>query len=112
MGKVRTFDTKSLRSFLRNVEDVSLLISEIEKDGKGVPILLRHYLKLNATILCFNLDKKFSNVIDGLMLVDLTKTDPRLLRRFMGEDGYRSFAAHHGMPLETAGQDAGDDSED
>ena len=109
MGKVRTFDTQSLRSFLQNVDDVSLLISEIEKDGKGVPVLLRHYLKLNATILCFNLDKKFSNVIDGLMLVDLTKTDPRLLRRFMGEDGYAVFAKHHGLGVESAGWRAQDE---
>lgn len=101
MGKVRALDTNSLRSFLKNMDNVSLLISEIEKDGKGVPVLLRHYLKLNATILCFNLDKKFSNVIDGLMLVDLTKTDPRLLRRFMGEEGLIEFARHHGLPLET-----------
>jgi putative hemolysin len=113
MGKVRTFDTQSLRSFLQNVDDVSLLISEIEKDGKGVPILLRHYLKLNATILCFNLDKKFSNVVDGLMLVDLAKTDPRLLRRFMGEEGYLVFARHHGLAFEPpAGTSRADEGED
>ena len=100
-GRVKTVDAGS---FLRDIDDVSLLISEIEQDGKGIPILLRHYLKLNAAIICFNLDKKFSNVVDGLMRVDLTKTDIRLLRRFMGDQGFQSFARHHGLPLNSRDQ--------
>ncbi len=78
------------------VEHVSALISGIEQDGKGVPVLLRHYLKLNGTILSFNLDKAFSRVIDSLLVVDLRKTDERLLKRFMGQDGYHRFRQHDG----------------
>lgn len=95
VGRMKTVDARSLRSFLHNIDDVSLLISEIEKDGKGIPILLRHYLRLNASILCFNVDTKFANVVDGLIRVDLTSTDDRLLRRFLGEDGFKSFARYH-----------------
>jgi len=57
------------------------------KDGKGIPILIRHYLKLNAAFMAFNADKKFSSVIDGLIRVDLRETGPKLLRRFMGKKG-------------------------
>ncbi|MBU4201179.1 MAG: lysophospholipid acyltransferase family protein [Verrucomicrobia bacterium] len=99
-GRVKTADVRSLRSHLRDIDDVSLLISEIEKDGKGIPILLRHYLRLNASFSCFNVDRKFSNVVDGLMRVDLTKTDPRLMRRFMGDEGFQAFARYQGMVLE------------
>jgi putative hemolysin len=77
------------------LDEVSAIISEIEHDRKGIPVLLRHYLNLNGTILSFNLDKRFSRVIDGLMLVDLRTTDPRLLRRFMGVSGYEHFARYH-----------------
>jgi putative hemolysin len=77
------------------LDEVSALISEIEHDRKGVPVLLRHYLNLNGTILSFNLDKRFSRVIDGLMLVDLRTTDPRLLRRFLGVNGYEEFTRYH-----------------
>lgn len=90
----KTFRKQSFPSCVRDIDDVSLLISEIEKNGRGIPILLRHYLKLNATILSFNVDKHFSNVVDGLILVDLTKTDAKLLKRFMGKEGLEAFARH------------------
>lgn len=106
IGRVKTMEEGDLQALSRNMDDISLLISEIEKDGKGVPILLRHYLKLNASILCFNLDPSFARVIDGLMRVDLTKTDTRLLHRFMGDAGIRSFANYHGMTLQREHQAA------
>ena len=89
-----------LQSSIRDIDDVSLLISEIEKDGKGVPFLLRQYLKLNGHLICFNVDRSFSDVIDGLLMADLRKTDARLLRKFMGADGLAEFAALHGPPSE------------
>ncbi|MFZ0133008.1 MAG: hypothetical protein WAK95_10735, partial [Desulfobacterales bacterium] len=92
--------TGSTRRLLQNavtdIDDVSLLISEIEKDGKGLPVLLRQYLKLNARLICFNIDRAFSDVVDGLLMVDLRKTDPRLLTRFMGEEGVKRFIEVHG----------------
>jgi putative hemolysin len=78
---------------LRDVDDLSLLVAEIESDGKGVPILLRHYLRLNATLLGFNLDPEFGHCLDGLIMVDLRRSDPKLLKRFMGDEGYRKFCA-------------------
>ncbi len=93
--KGKPFGRQSIPSFVRDIDDVSLLISEIEKNGRGIPILLRHYLKLNATILSFNVDKHFSNVVDGLILVDLTQTDRKLLKRFMGKEGLEIFTKHN-----------------
>jgi hypothetical protein len=76
------------------INDVSMMISEIEKDNKGVPTLIKHYLKLNGRFLAFNLDRDFSNVIDGLVFVDLLKTEPRLIQRFLGKSGARAFLEH------------------
>ena len=90
-----------LHTAVNDLEDISLLISEIEKDGKGIPVLLRQYLKLNGRLICFNLDRKFSDVVDGLLMVDLRKTDPRLLKRFMDEEGVERFTAVHGPLLES-----------
>lgn len=78
---------------LRDVDDCSALISSVETDGKGIPILLKHYLRLNGTLLSFNVDKDFSSVIDGLIMVDLTETDPKLLAKYMGEDNCRAYLA-------------------
>lgn len=101
-SKVKGVDRDSLRSSLRTMEDVSALVSEIEADGKGVPVLLRHYMKLNATLLSFNKDKSFSNVVDGLIWVDLTRVEKRLLKRYMGETAFHAFTRHH------AGSEDGD----
>ncbi len=89
-----------LQSSIKDIDDISLLISEIEKDGKGVPILLRQYLKLNGHLICFNVDRSFSDVVDGLLMVELRKTDTRLLRKFMGQDGLANFTDLHGPPAE------------
>lgn len=84
---------------LQDVDDCSALISSVETDRKGIPILLKHYLRLNGTILSFNVDKEFSSVIDGLILVDLTETDPKLLAKYMGEEQCRAYLARHGVDL-------------
>lgn len=85
--RIGCIDQTALLSTFRDIDDISLLISEIEKDGKGVPVLLKHYLKLNGRLLSFNLDTAFSNALDGLLLVDLRQTDPKILRRFIGPQG-------------------------
>lgn len=82
---------------VESIDDVSMFVSEIEADGKGVPLLFRHYLKFHSIVLSFNVDSAFSDVVDGLMLTDLRRTDPKLLRRFMTDDGWKSFSAHHGL---------------
>lgn len=82
---------------LQDVDDCSAVISSLETDGKGLPVLLKHYLRLNGTILSFNVDKEFSSVLDGLIMVDILDTDPRLPSKMMGEELWKSFRQHHGI---------------
>src|SRR5262249_48664667 len=74
-----------------DIDDLSELVSDIEPNQTGVPILLRQYLKLGGRLLGFSVDAKFANALDGLILVDLTKTDPRLLERYLGKNEARRF---------------------
>jgi putative hemolysin len=97
--KPRRLSLSSLEDPFYDTEEVSILVSEIESDGKGLPVLLKHYLKLDAVLLCFNLDKAFSNVVDGLILVDLARTESKTVKRFLGEDGYQALMAHHSHSL-------------
>lgn len=90
-GRFSRFDRTTVARTLRDIDDVSAVISEIEADSKGVPVLIRHYLKVNGRILTFNVDRRFSRVIDGLIVVDLTRTEPRLLARFLGAEGSKRF---------------------
>lgn len=75
-------------------EDLSDLVGDVEGD-KGIPVLLRQYLKLGGRILAFNEDPDFGDCMDGLILVDLLETDPRTLARFMGADEARNFLDFH-----------------
>jgi putative hemolysin len=78
-----------------DLEDLSSVVADVENGGRGVPVLLRQYLKLGGKLLGFNVDPKFSNVVDGLILVDLTRTEPRLLERYMGAREAGEFLAYH-----------------
>lgn len=90
---------------LRDLDDVSAFIAEIESDQKGVPILLKQYLKLGGRLLGFNVDPQFSNVLDVLIVVDLRHTERKILNRYMGRDGAGRFlaAVGPGTPTSRAG---------
>ena len=45
----------------------------------------------------FNLDRKFSDVVDGLVIVDLRQTDPAVLDRYMGKAGHAAFRRFHNL---------------
>jgi len=87
----------SARQVCRDIDDLAALISEVEDDKKGVPVLLRQYLKLGGKMLAFNVDQDFADALDGLILVDLRKTDPKILGRYMGKDEAKAFLAFHGV---------------
>jgi putative hemolysin len=77
---------RHLASFAGGVEDLSLAIADIESDGKGVPVLIRQYLRMGGRLLGFNLDRQFSDVLDALILTDLRLAPAALLERCMGRE--------------------------
>jgi hypothetical protein len=68
-------------------------MEKIEPDGKGVPVLLRQYLKLGARVVGFNVDANFSDVVDGMIVVDLTRVEQRELYKYMGRESAEAFLA-------------------
>lgn len=99
---LRKEEQEALARGLRDIDDVSALVAEIEPDSKGVPTLLRHYVKLNARFLSFNVDADFSDVLDGLMVVDLLEVEPKTFRFFMGNGPAEAYYLHHGVEPEMA----------
>ncbi len=89
-------------SMVHEIQDFSELISDIEQNGTGIPILLKHYMKLGGKFLGFSVDPKFNNALDALVLVDLAQTDPRILGRYMGQQGAVSFLHFNGAGPEGA----------
>ena len=68
-----------------DVEELSAQIADMENDRKGVPVLLKQYLKLGGELVAFHVDRRFAEALDGLIVVDLRKTDARVLERYMGK---------------------------
>ena len=63
------------------LKNLDSLISEIETSHMKVPVLLRQYLALNAKIICFNIDPKFSDSLDGFLVVDMEKIPVEMLEK-------------------------------
>lgn len=91
------WDADSLKATVKQSDDLSEIVAEVEPDQKGIPILLKHYLKLGARLLSFNLDPDFSDVVDGLIVVDVARIEPRILDKYMGKAGAEAFRKHHGV---------------
>lgn len=91
-------DVLTMGRALRDAEELGDVVGDIERDGKGVPILLRQYLKLGAKSLGFNVDPEFGYCLDCLVLVDLLHTDRRTLRKYMGSKQVEAFLGAHETP--------------
>lgn len=95
---VTHWDHEQVRVVCTSLKKVETLVREIEDDRAGVPILVKQYLKLNAKLLAvFNVDREFSDVIDGLMLVDFTNVDRRIADFYMGQEETVEFLQFHGV---------------
>ena len=80
---------------LSDIGAMSDVVGQLESGQRGVPVLLRQYLKLGGLLLGFNVDRAFGNSLDGLILVDLRQTDKTLLQRYMGREECRGFLRYH-----------------
>lgn len=60
----------------KHIDDIKLLdnfIGDIEKNQLKIPVLVKKYLKLNAKIIAFNIDPKFNNSLDGLLILNINE---------------------------------------
>ena len=64
-------DIETLTAGHSSLKNLDGLIAEIETKHVKVPVLLRQYIGLNAKIICFNIDPKFSDSLDGFLVLDL-----------------------------------------
>ena len=88
--RLKKVDFSLPEAVFRDPEDVADFVRDVESD-KSIPVLLRQYLKLGGKILGFNVDPDFGDCLDGLILVDLMQSDPKVLSRFMGKGGVETF---------------------
>ena len=95
--RLRGCDPRVLAHLLQNVEELSDAVADLEPDGKGVPVLLRQYLNCGGEMLAFNVDSAFSDVVDGLVMVDLTRMNRPQLEKYLGKEGAAGFLRLHSV---------------
>jgi len=62
-------------------KDLDSIIGDIENSHIKIPVLLRQYMNLNAKIISFNIDPKFSDCLDGFLVVDTHNIPPEMLEK-------------------------------
>jgi putative hemolysin len=80
-------DVKALSDF----KALSRRIAQLEPDQKGLPILIKEYVKLGGQFLAFSVDPDFQDAMDGFVVVNLDRTSPKLLSLHMGPENYARF---------------------
>jgi putative hemolysin len=74
-----------------DLKALSRRISQLEADQKGLPILIKEYVKLGGQFLGFSVDPDFQDAMDGFVVVNLDRTSPKLLSLHMGPENYERF---------------------
>ncbi|OCX54593.1 hemolysin [Mucilaginibacter sp. PPCGB 2223] len=74
-------DTDLLLEGEESFKSIDKLIDEVETRTLKVPVLLRQYIALNAKIICFNIDPKFADCLDGFLVLDLEKVPHEMLEK-------------------------------
>lgn len=67
------------------IKSLDNLISDIEINHNKVPVLLRQYIAINSKLIGFNVDPKFSNCLDGFLIVDVQDIPEEKIRMLSKE---------------------------
>ncbi|MBR1982831.1 MAG: lysophospholipid acyltransferase family protein [Akkermansia sp.] len=77
-------DARLIPAGLADLRLLSAMVSDIEPDGRSIPVLLRQYLRLGGEMISFNVDSEFGHTLDALVVVDLYHAPERLMTRYCG----------------------------
>lgn len=77
-------DARLLPTALEETKLLGPLVSKLESDGKGIPVLLRQYLRLGGMMAAFSIDHDFGDTLDCLVIVEPGTTDARIRQRYLG----------------------------
>lgn len=72
--KVKTKDihlNEAMMHLTPKLSSLDKFIGDVDQYNSGLPVLLKKYLGLNARIIAFNVDPKFNNCVDGMLVLDI-----------------------------------------
>lgn len=79
-------DKRLLPSGMADIRLLNNTVCALENDGKGIPVLLRQYLRLGGKMISFGIDEDFGGTLDCLVVVDMVNAPQRVLQRYCGKD--------------------------
>lgn len=74
--------------------DINILdkaIGDMDEIHSGLPVLLKKYIKLNSKIIAFNVDPKFNNSLDGLIILDINDVPQNVIESLSKETNDNSI---------------------
>lgn len=86
-------DARLLPTAVPDIKALSAIISDLEGGVRGIPVLLKQYLRLGGRMLSFGIDDNFGNTLDCFVLVPLDDTPDRIRRRYRGKEYCDALAA-------------------
>ena len=94
-------DREMLVSDIDNdVSRIDKVIQDIENNYR-VPILLKKYLQLNAKTIGFNIDPKFNDALDGLLILDIFDVPQAFIKALSKELNDESILERFNFPSTT-----------
>jgi len=72
-------DTEIIFENSNDINTLDKFIKDIETAHIAMPVLLKKYLKQNGKIVEFNIDPKFNNALDGLLVLDMYDVPPETI---------------------------------
>lgn len=86
--KVKTNDEHlniALENMTDDIRSLDKFIGDVDQHNTGLPVLLKKYLGLNAKIIGFNVDPKFNNCLDGLIVLDIFDVPKKTIESLLKE---------------------------
>jgi len=74
-----------LDSIGNNISKLDNYIREIEPDSDRMPVLFKKYFGLGAKLMAFNVDPKFNNCLDGLIILDIFNAPEDIIKTLAKE---------------------------
>jgi putative hemolysin len=97
----KDIDIEIIMEAAKDLNKFDKFIKDVETTNYNMPVLLKKYLKQNGRIVGFNIDPKFNNALDGLLVMDLFDVpldtiaslskdlkDDSILERFSVQEAY------------------------
>ena len=78
-------DAYVLTESVRDLKHFDSVIKNMEPNNYAIPVLLKKYLELNGKIIGFNIDPKFNDSLDGLLVLDLYNVPEESVRMLSKE---------------------------